>query len=391
MATDVTGDGLDKLAVPISLSRPDGLDRVAALASEADVVGIGEPSHGDADSLRVKLAVLQSLRRCGKQMILAWERGPAQIVFIKRRMSDRNGLAPEDRAWLYPWVSREMDEILSWIASAQRNGWPELHFVGIDMDNPGPPAPYLDLADRYGPFGAGVARTIGVYTARSSRPIRVSSDELHRVIEAGETFLARAQASLDDAMIVRAAIQWAHYRLLLEGGIEASETAYAYRDRSIAENLIAWRNGLGADLSILSAHNGHVSRDAWMAGGHLGASLGTGYIAIGSAFATGRFNACRPLPGGGFDRTMVAFDAEAPPAGSLEHRLAKSGLPPALIDLRPLREGGHWLAQPQRIREVSLAGDRDQFVMTRTPSDLYDALLWLDRIDPSTLLDRVEM
>jgi erythromycin esterase len=162
-------------------------------------------------------------------------------------------------------------------------------------------------------------------------------------------------------------------------------TASEFRDKCIADNLIEQRRIHDPDVVLLTAHNGHISRSRPMAGWHLRKAAGLDYFSLGIAFGVGSFNA-GTARGGGFHPELKVFPADHPPEGSLEALLAAVGFSSFVVDLRHFRGTDHDLAYDMTCREVSLAGGAPQFELHAPPAEMYDGLIWLDRISPTTIL-----
>ncbi|MFW2543078.1 erythromycin esterase family protein [Primorskyibacter sp. 2E107] len=355
--------------LPTGAGGPD-VTFLLPLLDGASVIGIGEPTHGDATSLQLKQALIAALANKAPTPVVAWERGPGHVTETLNRLHANVAPPEEQMRFLYPWVSGEAHALFEWLA---RTDTPEVH--GIDMDGPVPHT----LFDTLAVPDPDHARAL---MARSRGP-----EPEHAALRALESW-ALAQARNTNLaprqqILVSSTAQWARFRLAtLSDDPDAGRTAQALRDGCMADNVLDL-----ADHStpvIFSAHNGHVSRKSNMAGGRLLERLGESYRAVGMAFGTGSFCA-GTAKGDSFDPKLVVFDADRPPPGSFEQILAQYALHTFCLDLRPLRGTGHPLARPCLMREVSLAGGRPQFSITATPADLYDIVIWMEAITPVTV------
>jgi len=177
----------------------------------------------------------------------------------------------------------------------------------------------------------------------------------------------------------------------------------SWRDRCMADNVrwILRQQGAGARI-LVSAHNGHVSRDALAHVEGYGPITSIGralvedgrtvqgenlsLVAIGGAFARGGFRAYPASGGGG----LTEFTIEEPEAGSIEAELLGAGLTQALVHLAGAPKDGPvraWLDTPRPMRGVGGVYDPssgDDVHVTAVPSE-FDALFFVAESSPAHL------
>src|SRR6056297_1406231 len=290
-------DRIRQAAIPLNITnRQVDPGPITALFDGTTCIGLGEPTHGDATSLRLKLAIMTSVSRNRDRVGIAWERGPAQIRLIKQAQASTGGLPPEIRRWIYPWVSQEMDDVLRWTEAHNSDRPGAVTLGGVDVDNLGPAEIYTEIARALTTGDHDVVMAVADAATRAPE-VLPSTDVLRQIAKACRLLSELAALPEADRLILQAAGQWAHLKLLAGGQEKGHETASEYRDRCMAKNLLRWRRDANCQPTFFSAHNGHISREPWMAGGHLKAALADGYLSIGMAFAQGRFYAGTARPG----------------------------------------------------------------------------------------------
>ena len=386
---EADADAVRRVAVPI-MSEDGEFDPMVVLdwVGHSGVIGLGEPTHGDAETLALKQAIIQGASGQVAGLLVAWERGVGHIEHIAAHLREHGSIAAAERRWVYPWVSKEAEDLFRWIACSRTEQNNPISFCGVDMDGLAPAQILTGVAERLSlnddPAWINARNLVDVL--RRSAPEEDACRNLH---DALTHVLGRAHVSHSlDHLVLEATRQWAEFNLITLSVANASNDsvsrANAFRDTCMSENLAAQLNIHQPDLAIFSAHNGHVSRDAKMAGGRFMKTSDRGYTAIGVSFARGTFNAGTGHENG-FDPKLRAFDAAEPPPGSLEDLLLQSGLTSACIDLRKLRGASHPLARKMLMREASLAGGQPQFEMRQVPAEYYDILIWLDEISASRI------
>jgi erythromycin esterase len=371
-------------AAPLNVADdlPDPAPIIKLLGS-ANVIGLGEPTHGDAESLRLKHALVRAIARANRRTLVAWERGPGNMRHVASFLAADQELPHESRRWIYPWVYREVDDLLRWARDANRDRPGTVSLCGVDMDGPPPPSALDALAAALGGTEAGPIERI--------RRDVVESGSLPEDVHWYETTLAAlaglpaAGLAPSDRLLLDAAVQWTRYRLLTVTEREGT-AATAYRDGCMAENLVAQRRIHEPDVVIYWAHNAHVAVNPSMAGWHLHRSQELDYVSVGVAFGGGSFDAGTARDGGGFDPELRVFDAEVPPGDTLEALLGMVGLPSFVVDLRRFRGTTHPFAERLMLREVGLDGGEPQF-HTRPPiAEMYDVLVWFGTVTPAAIL-----
>jgi erythromycin esterase len=385
-------DAILEVAVPLGGIKgfPDPTPIVEFVGSSS-VIGFGEPTHGDAESLRLKHDFMRAIARNRNHTLIAWERGVGNIRHIARFLAADQEIPHESRCWMYPWVYQEVDDVLHWVREANRVRAGTVSLCGIDMDGPPPTVVLDELEPAVGALGSGPLGSIRRQIIESGR-FPEDPDRYHAVLAAvAELQMAVKTLARPDWILLEATAQWARHRLLKLSEPNASSAgdrapSAEHRDGCMAVNLLAHRCDNRPDVIVLSAHNAHVSLDEHMAGWHLARALGLEYVSVGVAFGGGSFTAEAASHGVGSHPQLTVFDAEPPPEGTLEWLLSQVGLSSFVVDLRPFRGTDHPLAHEMLAREAGLMGAAPQFDMYCQPAATYDLLVWIDSVTPANVL-----
>jgi erythromycin esterase len=356
---------------------------IMKLLGSANVIGLGEPTHGDAESLQLKHALIRAISDANRGTLVAWERGVGNMMHVASFLAADQELPHQSRRWIYPWVYGEVVDFLQWMRDANRARPGSVSLCGVDMDGPPPPSAIDGLVAALGTAEAGPLELIrrDVIESRSAPEDVQWYETTLAALEA----LSAAGLTPSGRLLLGAAVQWTRYRLLTITQREGP-AATAYRDRCMAENLVEQRRIHGPDVLIYWAHNSHVAVNPPMAGWHLDRSQELDYVSVGVAFGGGRFNAGTARDGGGFHPQLRVFDAEVPPDDTLEGLLSMVGLSSFVVDLRLFRGTTHPFAEQLMLREVDLAGGGPQFYVRPPVAEMYDVLVWFDKITPAAVV-----
>ncbi len=340
---------IERSAAPL-WSEPLELGGLAEHFAAAQVVGLGEATHGQHESFEFKRRLTLHLVREHGFRCIAYEASAASIepsaAYISGRSADRQ--AALRGLGMLIWQIEENGALLDGLREWNERAGPGecVRFIGVDAQDGAAIARSLRLLlERAAPDQAdSLARTARELLERAPSTIerlfsgqRDEFDELQRAAERFAQQLDLLAAPNSDSHL-------ASELLLRRREFLAYVSMYATpggRDRAMADLLLAQvRAEPSAERCVVWAHNAHVQRselrylgsDELAMGGHLAAALGERYYAIGFAFGEGEFQANARGPDGtwGFRRYRLS----PPPGGSLEHALASARRGDFALDLR---------------------------------------------------------
>lgn len=369
-----------------------GAAAVSAIVGDAQLVALGESTHGSGEFTDWRLRVFQSLVRDRGFRVYAAEVPWAEALAVNDYVVQGTGSAREALAALLTWTvdTEETLRVVEWMRAynADSSHHEKLRFCGFDVLTPRAVALLLAYlrevdglaASTFAPALAPFA-TVTSEKSYASLPTR-DQDALKRQLGAVVAHLdanrARYSARTDDTTWARAR-QCA--RLIQQA--TASYTDYQARDQFMFEN-IQWlvKHSPAGTKFLLAAHNSHIAaeqHDVQYMGRLLREHWGQRYVAIGTSFREGALQALDWTGGDPNSRRM--FEVGSAPAGTLDHDLSLARLPRLLIDLRrapaPIAA---WLQSAQRMRSIGAGFSRDDDFELFTPSRAFDAILYLERV-----------
>ncbi|MEU0031540.1 erythromycin esterase family protein [Streptomyces sp. NPDC006335] len=407
-APSVVG-ALDRAAHPLRTVEPGGDTRdlrpLGRMIAGAEVVGVGEATHGSHDFFALKDRLFRHLveEKGFRTFALEapWSTGLRLDDYVVHGRGNPRRIMREEfqRDYLW-WNNSDYLRLVEWMRAYNvRHPGDPVRFVGDDTAWTGPetydavvarvaaadPAAGRRLAGLYRglrptlPTGTYIEHYLGRPYAERREMAARSGAALELVRRAG----ADDRTVQDATAIDRTARQYA-FDFEEPGQIAA---AMRYRDEAMAANVVWWQRHTGTKI-LLSAHDAHVGYESYdaaypqMQGAFLRDSLGPAYVNIGLTFDRGSFNAT------GQDETAVRRWTVGPAApGSNERTLDRVRYRDYALDLRtvgsPARAWLHEARPTYRIGTAYPEGPHD-VALART----HDVLIHLHRVVAARLRDR---
>jgi erythromycin esterase len=425
MSGDDAAAGLDAHSYPLGSTRPDTeqLSPFEANAEDADIVGLGEATHGTRDLFELKGRLVRHLvAECGFRTV-AVETDFVNTLALDEYVQQGTGTPADalDDVILWVWKTEAIREIIEWLRAFNEGRPPEdrVRFHGVSLSAPSGPASrlrtYLEriderpipeqerldrLADEEIPdeparegfldSGLVVAETLREYL-----------DE-HR-----EEFVARS--SRRKWTLARQACrhleqncEWNRLRLTTEG---FDPEAFEQRDRYMAENVGWCLETDPGDGVVVWAHNTHVKRGSfdmpqeWAGGQTMGEFLAreheSAYRPYATDFAHGDFRAVANVDDPS-QREQQTFDATEPPTETTELLLDQVDSPAAFLDITGAAEDPRlsaWFDEDRQLRAAAALVDPDTPEKRRMKTDLaasFDGLFVAEETTPSVPLPTPE-
>lgn len=395
-------DWLAAQATPLelaNLSAPTGdLAPIADRLKSARLVGLGEATHGTEEFHDLRFRLLRRLVETGRTRFIVLEEEAGGVEPLNRYLTRGEGdlhaammqlliyyqMQPYEElfTWLRRWnAAHPRDQVQLWGADAQQpstelaalaDGYPQFRTEAARIRPAIDRLGSLEGRDFPRAAAASAAAVAAEYarrgwdeatlkklaaSARREAESRLTAMQARaRNADPRARLLVRALAlslSLTDPVLtyhVRTE-QWAKVNAALTSG----GAGLSQRDEILAELTLAAVAAYPSSASgVYLAHNGHVSRGYIAAGGPasgrlLGKTLGAGYQAVLTDFASGSFSAAGQGDDESAGNGLTAFTVEGIPRASLSGKLARTGLPAAWLWLSDLdrRNPEHvWLFDP---------------------------------------------
>lgn len=355
------------------------LQPLKALVGNAQVVGLGEATHGTKEFFQLKHRMLEFLVEEMGFRVFAIEASLPEAFAVDEYIRSGKGDPAEALKGLYFWTwntQEVLDQIL-WMRkyNADPNHPKKLRFYGVDMqehrvalaqakawlENAVPEeARQLDAIGQRivlrmekgesRSFSKSLKAGIKV-AAGFSAPVSADWEAIARDIEALALRLdARKAVLAADDPAADFERQRQNLRVLVQcARMEADpQHSFAVRDEAMAANLRWIQAQEPGEKIVLWAHNFHVGTDPRLRsmGWHLRQAMGEAYLPIGFAFREGGFQAQNTDP---MKPGLKVFNVTPPAEASLDEALAALGLPVLALDLRKLPDGSvrAWFEAPQ--------------------------------------------
>lgn len=284
-------DAIDRSAHTLKTTQPTGslrdLDPLGRMIQDAEVVGLGEATHGSRDFFRMKHRVFRYLvEKKGFRTFsleLPWSSGLRLNAYVVHGKGDLDAIAREEFQGSYRiWNNQDYRDLLTWMRDHNRHHPDDpVQFMGNDMGYAGPELyeRVIDYVSRSYPrlrgqvtdLYRGLAPTTDAATY-SENYLKLPLDERQERAERTRKVydLLRAQPSGDrDGQEHLWMVQHALAIHQMARGMAfdlTDETQIAQmmrlRDQVMAENVEWWHQNTG-DRMLLSAHNTHVSYDSF--------------------------------------------------------------------------------------------------------------------------------
>ncbi len=404
---------------PLSSTAPDSpiddLDPLARVAM-AQIVGMGEATHGTREFFELKHKIFRWLVETRNFRVFAMESDIAEAVYIDHYVQTGEGDLEQimiDRMHYWPWYTEEVRNLIQWMAdyNAANPDEEPLRYIGVDCQTVGLQPDLIiahveegspDLLDMteaaVTPLRVSMAGAWTLYAEMSDDEYNSIRDDLLALrasFEDHQAALIAGSSQRDFRMLMYLTKSLIDSHQAMFGVYNAAEPVdnWQFRERCMADNvqLIEWLEDEPDVRIALWAHNAHVAAvtaGAWKSmGGNLRLDLGNAYSAIGFSFAHGEFMA--QLPGVG----VIEHSIAAPPlAGSLNELFHAADVDQFILDVGAIPGSAllNWLRNEQPEMWVGSVFNPENPIQTYyqmlIPTDLWDLIIHVDRSSPSELL-----
>ncbi len=397
----------------------DDLRPLQPLVGTASIVGLGEATHGSHEFFTMKQRLLEFLvQHMGFTLFAmegSWSAGEKINAYVLHGQGEAADVLQQFHFWT--WNTQEVLALLQWMRAydADPAHQQKVAFAGFDCqyiesNTYDAVTEYLQAVDPsnvpkvrawYQGLRPDPATSMTEYTkAYSQLPQATRQQYLHQAQQVYDllkgnqvayTAHSSPQAFAQALQETRVIVQGAQLLSYDQSRAQQSQ-AGSDRDTFMAEN-IAWlheQSQNGAKM-VLWAHNEHIATQANYPtmGWHLREQFHSDYLAIGTSFYEGFFNA-HGLDSQGNPTPVQPFHIQASQASS-SYELGNVGLPLYALDLRHIPAGsvGDWMNGYHPFLEIgavySPAFERSSYVPTPLPQ-WFDVLINIRDVTASHLL-----
>ena len=386
----------------------DDMQPIREIIGEANLVALGEATHGTGEFFRLKHRMLEFLVSEMGFNLFGIEATMPECFDINEYVLTGRGDPEKALAgqYFWTWNTEEVLEMIRWMRryNADPDHTKKVKFYGFDMQS-GTRAlkniqAYLNEAalESAGLLkeSAPLSLIMNPYTASDVADLSAGEkrEALQVIAEISADLVENRERCIAQTGEKAWEISLLHTRIAtqcLMNKLPAADPMKrpAIRDSSMAANIqwIMEQEGPDAKM-VVWAHNGHVATQENMMGEFLREKYGANMVVFGFVFNQGSFQAM-DMPFVGTGRGLRAFHLKPMPEESFDATLAAAGHPYAAIDLRELPDEGYvadWFARPHKSRSIGAVFNSDAAAFAASfseieiqqPGELYDAILFVD-------------
>ncbi len=355
---------------------------------EAQIVALGEATHGNKEFQQLRLDVFQVLVEKYGVRAFALEGDFGGCEAINRYIHGEGGTAVEalSATGFAIYRTEEMENLVEWMRdyNASATQGDDLRFYGFDMEQRAYTYRYLlealqkaniDTADFEKMWNSEANTYADGYTVEQRTEIITAVKE---------------QLPPDD-------VQAIHFADILLQNIELgkyiddSGELNAQRDRMMAENtlwILQQEQARGNSRIMISGHNNHIMQcenaGTPVLGSLLAENLGYGYFAIGTDFYKSVCNLPKPYTGKRITHTFYSYDP-------LAKASKKCGFDVSFLDFSKVPEGSALMEYIANSVPMGSLGEYYSILMNfvprsyrvwRAPQDAYDAMIFVTDTAP---------
>jgi len=373
------------------------------IIGDARLVALGEATHGTREFFQLKHRMLEFLVIEMGFTLFGIEASMPEGFDVNEYVLEGRGDPEKALAGLYFWTwnTEEVLEMIRWMRryNADPNHTNKVKFYGFDMQSATRAmkvlADYLNRVDhntsKMVRKNASLSLLFNPYTEQDFADVTGEEKQeslniitsIIRDLEAHEgNYITRTDETDWEIALIHANILRQYILRKLPSDDFAA--GLAVRDSSMAANIRWIMEHEGPDAKmVLWAHNGHVAYQRNRMGHFLRELFGTDMIVFGFTFNQGSFQAVElPMSSG---RGLKPFDVNPLEDESLDATISAAGLPYGAIDLHGLPDSGYaaeWFSEPRNTRSIGAGFSHEAapfFARVQRPTELYDALLFVDK------------
>lgn len=394
--------GAVPLKTPVAGAGFDDMKPLKAIVGGAEIVALGEATHGTREFFQLKHRMLEFLvEEMGFRSFVIEASFPDCLPltdYVRTGKGDPAFALANQRFWT--WDTEEVLDMVRWMRryNEDPSHKEKLSFWGFDMQFPaGSTAAVLAYLHKVDPslekeVGPALEPIDDDFSAMQLD--RLPKEAYAALAAAVQKINAKLAAAPKGKKVSEEELRLAriHARVMTDASSAERRQDGSLRDRSMADitadlvGVEALRAPKGSPRKmVLWAHNGHISKveagGVTSMGAHLKKRFGDKYLAFGFAFDEGSFQA---VDAGSEDRGLMAFAVTSAGVGGLDHTLARAGIPLFALDLRSAPPGpvlDYWTAASysRGIGSMFTPTVPDYGFFTAVPKDHFDALLFVQK------------
>lgn len=358
------------------------------IVGDADVVALGEATHGTHEFYTVRIRMIDYLVREMGFDVVAME---APFPILNRVNAYVQGAPDSPRSILsaayalgyYFWDVQELIDLMEWARTynAERGARPILEFAGFDTYDHRSAATavieYLRTADAAAAadaerayecvFGTGSGSSCSSEAAAVRHALSLRESEL-----APKTSARAFHDALQNATVVQQYLQDGAYGARRDEYL-AANALWIREHRGASRRIIVWAHQAHAEKTPIEWIGGHDSM-----GQHLDRALGDDYVMIGTATRTGSFLQWNTPRGGVTTAGTYAFPTTT--SSGYESFFTRGGAAILLIPLRGALPA--WLREPNTLQSAP-ANPSPIYTLFGSLPEMMDAVVYFETTTPA--------
>ena len=362
------------------------LDRLKPLFENAEIIGLGEATHGTREFFRMKHRIIEWIAQKQDTVIFAIEANMPEARAINEYIRTGYGDPKELLAGLHYWTwnTEEVLQLIEWMRNYYESGKGKVEFWGFDMAYPRVAADsVLSFVQKADPMF--LEELVEIYEFPDDPDdlrIMVSNEiiEIQKQTQKVIDHLAdnkKEYLQKYDSPSVEWAIQYAR---IVQQSVSRFSPNGNTRDESMAEN-IKWiyeQSGKQSPL-LLWAHNDHVAHSPSSFGKPLADQFGDGYVNVGFSFGEGNYSAVL-----GPGEPVSSYPSPHPKEGSVEYVFHTVDIPIFAIHLDGVKNNpnGSWLKDPKPLKSIGSVA-RDAPYRNIPVAEYFDIMIYFDQTTAS--------
>ena len=371
---------------------------------EAQVVGLGEATHGTKEFFQMKHRIFKYLVEKHNFRIFTFEMDFAESFFfddyITWKVEADLSILMKDKMLFWTWRTEAVRELLEWMRTYNQDKPKEemLRFIGVDCQYSTYNAAKLValLANYNESFSRIVNERLKDFQLLSSKRLYedILDEDRDSIREDVEWVLVQIEERAEEIIELTSPDEYAIILQLAKNIVQVEQVIYSYnrnldynyRDDYMAVNTL-WASDWLQAKTAFWAHNFHVAdKTAFGIGGatgnHLRATLGQDYQVLGFSFSQGLFTAV----GGGFGTKIIR---EPPLKESINFLFHHAKTDKFIFNIKNLSgEWSAWLGGYKRM--LNIGSVFDKAALYYYPSfyfkEEFDVIIYFDDTENSVLL-----
>ena len=378
---------LKKQIIPLKTFDPtvegyQDLEQLGELIGDAQVVALGETTHGSSEIFQMKHRIVKYLTQKKDFSIFSIEANLPESYKINEYIFDGKGdpIQLIRGMYFWTWQTQEVLEMVEWMKEQNKTG-KKIKFTGFDMQFFNASVSELNSAFENEP---GLLDEINALK-HALNTLKENLKKTGRIITQDydtarvNQVLLNLKSAIQSSAYSKEKKDWlTRHTRILEQFLDKSHLS---RDKYMAENF-EWILGQNPGSKIVIwAHNGHIQKTGYSMGKFLAESLKEDYITVGFTFHKGKYTAIGK-------NGLNTYRAQDSYEGTFEYMFQSLNEPIFLLDLRKVKndnsEHGQWMKEALRFRQVGSLKVPSEFQETNLLED-FDLLVFINESTNSEL------